>query len=175
MLSVAVRLLARTWRVERPDFPVEGACVVAFWHGDLLPMIALHRGLGLVGLASRSGDGALVAGVLERLGYAVIRGSSSRGGVEALRAAERAVAAGGRPAFAVDGPRGPAGHVAPGAESVARRTGVPVVHGVVEAASYRLGTWDRFRIPWPFARVRVRYGVWRPGEGTLQEAMRPPG
>ena len=118
-----------------------------------------------------SRDGAVIAEVLQRLGYAVIRGSSSRGGAEALLAAGRALREGGRPAFAVDGPRGPAGHVAPGAEAVAVRAGVPVVHGWVEGTALRLRTWDRFRIPLPFARVRVRYGVWRPGEGTLAAAM----
>jgi hypothetical protein len=171
ILAVAVRLLARTWRVERPAWPVAGPCVVAFWHGHQLPMIALHRGLGLVGIASRSRDGEIVTGVLTRLGYPVVRGSSSRGGVDALRGAATALATGGRPALAVDGPRGPAGVVQPGAEALARRAGVPVVYGVVEAAGLRLGSWDHFLVPWPLARVRVRYGVWRPGEGSLAEVM----
>lgn len=171
LLALVIRLLARTWRVERPPWPVEGPCVVAFLHGEQLPMIALHRGLGLVGMASRSKDGQLVADVLARLGYAVIRGSTSRGGVEALRAAERALREGGRPAVAVDGPRGPLGTVHPGAEALARRADVPVVYGRVTTSGWRARSWDRFVVPWPFARVAVRYGVWRPGEGTLAEAF----
>lgn len=170
-IALLVRALARTWRVEQPPWPVEGPCVVAFQHGDLLPMVALHRHRGLVGLASRSRDGGLVAAVLGALGYAVVRGSSSSGGVEALRAAASAIAAGQSPAFAVDGPRGPGGAVKPGAEALARLAGVPVVYGVVTARGMRLRTWDRFVIPWPFARVRVRYGVWRAGEGTLEEGI----
>jgi hypothetical protein len=172
-LALATRLLAATWRVEQPPWPVEGPCVVVFWHGEQLPMIALHRGLGLVGIASRSRDGGIVAGVLSRLGYPVLRGSTSRGGLDVLRAAIGAIREGGRPAFAVDGPRGPAGTVHPGAEAIARRGGVPVVYGVVHAAGYHARSWDRFFVPWPFARVAVRYGVWRAGEGrTLEEAMR---
>ncbi len=171
VIALLVRLLARTWRVDRPAWPVDGACVVAFLHGEQLPMVALHRGMGMVGMASRSRDGALLAGVLERLGYGVIRGSTSRGGVEVLRAAERVLAGGGRPAIAVDGPRGPRGTVHPGAEALARRAGVPIVYGVVDAAGARLRSWDQFLVPWPFARVVVRYGVWRPGEGTLAEAL----
>ncbi|MFZ5480375.1 MAG: DUF374 domain-containing protein, partial [Myxococcota bacterium] len=96
LLAWAVRALAYTWRVERPPFPVEGACVCAFWHGDQLPMIALHRGMGLVGVASRSRDGELLARVLARLGYDVVRGSSSRGGAGVLRACERVLREGGR-------------------------------------------------------------------------------
>ncbi len=164
LIALAVRLLAWTWRVEQPPWPVEGACVVGFWHGDQLPMIALHRRHGLVGMASLSKDGEIVARVLGRLGYAVIRGSTSSGGAQALRAALLAVRRGGRPALAVDGPRGPRHTVQPGAEALARMARVPVVFGEAEGAGLRLGTWDRFWIPWPFARVRVRYRVFAPGE-----------
>lgn len=171
LLALAVRLLGATWRVDRASWPVAGPCVLAFWHGDQLPLIVLHRGEGVVGLASLSKDGELLAAVLRRLGYGVVRGSTSRGGVGALRAAEAALREGGRPALAVDGPRGPRGTVHPGAEALARRGGVPVVFATVEARGARLRSWDRFLVPWPFARVRVRYGTWRPGEGTLAEAM----
>lgn len=170
-IAVAVAALAATWRARVPPWPVEGPCVVAFWHGDQLPMIALHRGAGLTGMASLSKDGDLVTGVLTRLGFGVLRGSTSRGGLRALRAAEALLRVGGRPALAVDGPRGPAGTVHPGAEALARRVGVPVVYGVVEARGLRLRSWDRFLVPWPFAAVTVRYGVWRPGDGPLAEAM----
>jgi len=172
LIALAMRLLAATWRVERPPWPVPGACVVAFWHGHQLPMIALHRGLGMVGMASKSRDGEIVAQVLTRLGYGVIRGSTSRGGAAALLACRDAVREGLRPALAVDGPRGPARTVHPGAENLALREGVPVVFGVVDAPGFRARSWDQFLVPWPFARVVIRYGTWRPGEGSLAEAMR---
>lgn len=172
LLAALVRALAWTWRVEQPPWPVEGPCIAAFWHGEQLPMVALHRARGLVGMASRSKDGELLAAVLVALGYAVVRGSTSRGGVEALRAARSAIREGGSPAIAVDGPRGPAGVVHGGAEALARAESVPVVCGVVAARGYRFGSWDRLLVPWPFARVRVRYAVWRPGEGELAEVLR---
>ncbi len=173
-----LRLLAFTWRVERDPWPVPGASVVAFWHGEVLPMLALHRdsrltgGAELVALASLSKDGDIVTAALERLGYGVIRGSSSRGGFAALRAAKAAIKAGRSPALAVDGPRGPAGVVQPGAEALAKVTGAPVVWGRVEAAGWRARSWDRMLVPWPFARVRIRYGVWT--EGRLRESLGPP-
>lgn len=174
IVALLLRVLAATWRVERGDFPVDGACVLAFWHGEQLPMILLHRGRGITGVVSRSRDGERLAAVLLRLGYRVLRGSSSQGGALVLRAALALLAAGGRPALAVDGPRGPAGTVQPGAEALARRAGVPVVCGRVEARGWRAGSWDRFLVPWPFARVRVRYAVWWPGEGGLAERLGPP-
>ena len=173
VISVAVRGLAATWRVERPPWPVEGPCVVALWHGQQLPMIALHRGQNLVALTSLSRDGGLVAAVLLRLGYSVLRGSTSRGGAEALMACVLALREGRCPALAVDGPRGPAGSVAPGAEALARAGRVPVVFGRVVAAGWRARSWDRFLVPWPFARVVIEYGVWNAGEGPLAGAMAP--
>ncbi len=157
-----VRVLAWTWRVERPPWPVAGPCVVAIWHGEQLPLIALHRGLGLVALASLSADGDRIAAVLNALGYRCIRGSTSRGGLQALRAAARVVRDGGRVVFTVDGPRGPGGHVQPGAGAIARHTRAPLVWASVEAAGWRAASWDRFLVPWPFARVRVTYRVESP-------------
>lgn len=174
LLPYAVRLLAATWRVERPPWPIAGPCVAAFWHGEQLPIIALHRDLPMVGLASLSRDGERLARVIQGLGYRVIRGSTSRGGVAALRAARAALQAGGWPAFAVDGPRGPAGVPQPGAAALARMERVPVVFGRIEAPGWRLSTWDRFLVPYPFARVRVRYTVWRPEDGPLEAAVSAP-
>ena len=171
LIAGLVRALAWTWRVERPAWPVEGACVAAFLHGEQLPMIALHRCERLTGMASLSKDGALVAAVLTRLGYPVVRGSSSRGGAEALLASLTTLREGGRPALAVDGPRGPAGTVQPGAEALAVRARVPVVCGRITARGWRLRSWDRFLIPYPFARVRVAYAVWRPGQGRLADTL----
>lgn len=175
LLALVVRLLAWTWRVQREPWPLAGPCVVAFWHGEQLPLVALHRAQGLTGMVSLSRDGERLSRVLRALGYPVLRGSSSRGGAQVLVAALRLLRGGGRPAIAVDGPRGPAGQVQPGAEALAARAGLPVVWGKVDASpAWRARSWDRFCLPLPFARVRLRYGVWRPGEGRLAEAMPPP-
>lgn len=177
LAALALQALALTWRVERDPWPVLGASVIALWHGELIPMVALHRtpgttgGAPLVALASRSKDGDLVARALVSLGYRVIRGSSSRGGAGALRAALTALHEGSSPVLTVDGPRGPAGRVQPGAEILATRESVPIVWGRIEAAGWRASSWDRTLVPWPFARVRVRYGVWRPGDAPLGVAM----
>ncbi len=175
VMAGVVRVLAWTWRVDRAPWPVAGPCVVALWHGDQLPLIALHRGMGMVALASLSTDGERVARVLARLGYPCIRGSTSRGGVGALRAARTALRAGGRPVFTVDGPRGPRHHVAPGAAAVARSAGVPLVWATVEAGGWRAASWDRFLVPWPFARVRIRYRVEDPAPAGAAGGLVPAG
>jgi lysophospholipid acyltransferase (LPLAT)-like uncharacterized protein len=59
-----------------------------------------------------------------------------------------------------DGPRGPAERVKPGLVYLASRTGHPVLP-IASAASraWVLRSWDRFRVPHPFAKVVVAYGA----------------
>src|SRR5207249_10707083 len=76
-------------------------------------------------LASRSRDGQLMADFARRFGLDVVRGSSSRGGLDALRELTRAIHAGEDVAMVPDGPRGPARRLQGGivARSEERRVG----------------------------------------------------
>ena len=120
-------------------------------------------------MVSRSGDGDLLAEILGDYGYALIRGSSSRGALSAVRAGLRALNHGKMVAIALDGPRGPAHVAQPGAEALARRHGVPLVLTTVRARGIRLNTWDHFLIPLPFSRVHLSYRCWSPADGDLNE------
>lgn len=178
LIAGLVRLCSATWRVVREDQGTldqalaDGPAVFAFWHGQQLPLIATHRGLGLVGLVSLSRDGALLAAVLQRLGFQVARGSSSRGGARALRDCLAALGAGRSPALAVDGPRGPRHTVRIGAAALAAATGAPIICCVAECwPVLRLRSWDRFEIPLPGARVRLRYRRVPPPAGADRASL----
>ncbi|MEL6342845.1 MAG: DUF374 domain-containing protein [Myxococcota bacterium] len=166
LLWAGYSALARTWRVERhgahllDDARAAGAVVLACWHGEQLCLIAPHAQMNLATLVSHSPDGELLARVLSRMGYATIRGSSSRGGARAALRAIRAMKTDAAAvAVAVDGPRGPRHQVQPGALLLARRTGAPLLFAVARAwPAIRLRSWDRFIIPMPFARVTITYG-----------------
>jgi len=169
LVSGLYRAWSTTWRLRWKDRQIleqalaEGPAVIAIWHGEQALLLHAHGHMGFVGLASRSRDGALLAGVLKRLGYGVIRGSSSRGGLAALRAALRSVASGASPAFAVDGPRGPAHVPQLGALHLAARTGRPVIYMVAHASmAVRLRSWDGFVLPLPGAAVTIGYGRMAP-------------
>jgi lysophospholipid acyltransferase (LPLAT)-like uncharacterized protein len=137
----------------------EGPAIIAIFHGDQAPLLHAHGRLGIVGMASQSRDGELLAQLIRRLGYGVIRGSTSRGGMGALRAALRCVEDGQSPALAVDGPRGPARVPQLGALHLAARTQCPVVYMVAHASwALRLRSWDRFVVPLPGAAVTIGYG-----------------
>ena len=58
-----------------------------------------------------------------------------------------------------DGPTGPREVVKAGVVALARFSGAPIIPVAVGASrEWRLGSWDEFRIPKPFARCVVRFG-----------------
>ena len=59
--------------------------VLAFWHGTMLIPWYLHSNRNFAALVSRSEDGDLLAKILENWDYKVVRGSSSKGGEDALK------------------------------------------------------------------------------------------
>ncbi len=129
------------------------------WHGRLLPLLYLYRGKGLVTLVSQHRDGEYLTRVGLGLGYDAVRGSSTRGGYQALRALVRKLRAGQSLAITPDGPQGPREKVKPGALQAARITQAPVIP--VVAGTHRawwIEGWDRFMIPKPLATVRVAIG-----------------
>lgn len=134
--------------------------ILAFWHAWILPLAYLHRGEGIVVLTSEHGDGEYITRVIERMGFSTARGSSTRGGTRGLRELVRAAREGRDLGITPDGPRGPARRFKQGGLVAAKLTGARVVPMAVSAEGvHRLGSWDGFVIPRPFARIRVRYGA----------------
>jgi lysophospholipid acyltransferase (LPLAT)-like uncharacterized protein len=163
--SWALRLLAATLRLRREEKSVEplwavGApAIYVVWHARLLLLPYLYRRRALRALVSRSEDGAMIADLVHRFGFVTIRGSSSRGGAEGLRALAHAIGQGHSVVVVPDGPRGPREVLKAGVVVLARLTGAPVVPAALAASSeWRARSWDEFRIPKPFSRCVVRFG-----------------
>jgi lysophospholipid acyltransferase (LPLAT)-like uncharacterized protein len=154
-----VEAVAPLWRAQRP-------VIYALWHGQLLmiPWLSarLRRTAGARParvLASQSRDGELVTRYVQQFGIEVVRGSSSRGGLGALRALLTALRAGEDVAVVPDGPRGPRQHAQPGVVTLAALSGVPIVPlGFAASPAWRLSTWDAFVVPLPFARAAATIG-----------------
>jgi lysophospholipid acyltransferase (LPLAT)-like uncharacterized protein len=133
--------------------------IIAFWHGHLLLMTNAYRGRRISVLSSQSKDGELMARALARLGIETSRGSTSRGGMGAMRSLLRRVAEGFDLAFTPDGPRGPIYEVQPGVIMAAASTGLPIQPVALAATRARqLRSWDRFLVPLPFSTVHFVYG-----------------
>lgn len=131
----------------------------ALWHGEALLMLPELQGEGCAALVSNSRDGEFAAALLRQFGYLSVRGSTSQGGASGLRGLLRVLARGATPAVTVDGPRGPAGQVAPGIAGLARLSNSWIIPLAASSSkSLRLSTWDQTQIPLPLSRNFVFIG-----------------
>lgn len=138
-----------------------GKAIAAIWHQRFFGVIGYAKKFSAFrpsAIISKSMDGELIAQVATRLGYRPVRGSSSRGGREALAAMVQDLAENPLAVHAVDGPRGPERVVKAGLIRMSQLSGAPIfpVYISVDRA-WTLGSWDHFLIPKPFTRILVHW------------------
>ncbi|MEP6955971.1 MAG: lysophospholipid acyltransferase family protein [Chthoniobacterales bacterium] len=164
-----LQLWARTLRFEIDDraavvgLPSGARYIGALWHNRLLLLPYVLRrfvperpGAALI---SASRDGDLLADLVKRFGFDVVRGSSSRRGASAMLRLAEVIREGRDAVMTPDGPRGPAYQIGPGLVFLAQKSGAAVVPINMEySGCWRLRSWDRFILPRPFSRVRVIFG-----------------
>lgn len=170
LLAVLLRLWNRTLRFEadaetvarlsKCDVPI----AFVLWHNRLFISPEIFRRYRtrrpLYGLVSASKDGAWLAAFYRLIGIVPVRGSSSNFGREAGKALIEVMRAGHDIGITPDGPRGPIYEVEPGVLVVTRRNNAPMVLlGAEFGPAKRLRSWDRFYIPWPFTRIKLRCTV----------------
>ena len=141
--------------LERGKKPV----IYALWHGRQIFLTWAHRYQKVRVLISKSKDGEYIAEITKKLGYEPVRGSTSRGGFEAMTEMAENARSGRTLAFTPDGPRGPRGIVQKGVIVAAQQSGLPVIP-VASALKrkYVVKHWDEFHIPFPFNKAIVCYG-----------------
>src|SRR3954471_9023883 len=100
--------------------------IFAFWHGRIFPSTYYWRGRRIVVMTSQNLDGEGIAQCIQRFGFGVARGSSSRGGFRALAKLVRDIRNGKDAAFTIDGPRGPRYVAKQGPILLAFKTGAAV-------------------------------------------------
>lgn len=128
--------------------------IYAFWHENMLLPAYCYSRLGICVLISQHADGRLLAEVFRHLHIRAVAGSSTRGGVEAVRRLLR-LGRMGHLALTPDGPRGPRRRVQLGLVYLAARTGLAIVPtGFGYEKPWRIGSWDKFAVPRPWTRAR---------------------
>lgn len=152
MRTIRIRVTSLDGR-EHPADATRERFFYAFWHEGLLAPLTTKIRIQM--LISQHADGELIAQVCQRLGFGVIRGSTTRGGCEAIlnmiRGSDRAAHLGITP----DGPKGPRRKLQMGMILVASQTGMPIVPvGIGFASAWRFNSWDRFALPRPFSSIR---------------------
>jgi lysophospholipid acyltransferase (LPLAT)-like uncharacterized protein len=137
---------------------------IVLWHNRLFMASEFYRRFRkkrpCYALISSSKDGAWLDAFFQSAGLLAVRGSSSRHGREAATALVEVMRAGNDIGITPDGPRGPCYEVKAGTLIVTRRLHAPLLLlGWEYTKAWRLGSWDRFYVPWPFSRVTLRCGL----------------
>lgn len=137
------------------DLPAGERIIYCIWHENLLLPTLYFGRPDIAVLISQHRDGQLLGSLIQSLGMGMVTGSTTRGGVEAVRKLVDENAPFRHLAVTPDGPRGPRRVVQQGLVYVASRTGMKVACvGVGYRRPWRLGSWDTFAIPRPFTRAR---------------------
>lgn len=136
-----------------------GHYIIAFWHCHILMMVFCRFQRPVCVMISQHRDGELIARTMENFAINTARGSSTRGGMAALREMIRIATAGYNLGITPDGPRGPRCVAQVGVVTAAQMTGFPVIPvAFVAEHKRRLRSWDRFEVPRPFSRGMFIYG-----------------
>ncbi len=134
--------------------------IYTLWHGRMVLCILAHLHEDIVTMASRSKDGEIIARWLERNGYVAVRGSTGKGGREALQEMVDYIGAGHRAALTIDGPKGPPRAAQLGILQLARKSG-GVDPAVLERLQPAVLSEVLGPVPRPEAVFQVRRGVRR--------------
>ncbi|MDR1595800.1 MAG: DUF374 domain-containing protein [Puniceicoccales bacterium] len=168
LVHIVVVLLKAYWatfrivlsdEAKRATRAVRGGTIFAFWHENLFAAYSLKNlvsGADMYGLVSPSRDGAWLAGIFDKLAIKTIRGSSKRGGLSAIDVMVQKLAEGASIAITPDGPRGPRHKFKNGTAMTAKRANADIILVAVKYSSFfTLPTWDKFKVPFPFAKICV--------------------
>jgi hypothetical protein len=189
LAATLLRLCLNSWQVRWHDadaYPgTKGPVIFCVWHNRLPAALASYNafarsrwpGQGLAAMISASRDGGVLANVVGRFGIQPIRGSTSRRGPQALLEATTWLERDYSIVITPDGPRGPVYQIQEGIIHLAQLTGCPIIPTAnFTRWKIRLGSWDRFQIPLPFALCHAYRGepIWVPRDATepQREALR---
>ena len=166
IIIVLIRATGSTTRVHRLNYKVlksifeeYGSVIVATWHQNIYFSIWLLRKEDLTPLISSSDDGEAIYDVFAHFGYQAVRGSSTRGGIPALKQLIKFLKEKTSVAITPDGPLGPPEKIQSGVILLAKYAGVPIIPWHYEANhQWNLNSWDRHKIPKPFSKIIEAFG-----------------
>ena len=169
MINLAARASATTMRVwlktvrchtdsqgqqtDAWDPDLKERYIYTIWHESLIFTLALRSAAPVTVLVSQSRDGDLLSKACAYYGAKTIRGSSTRGGMDAI---EEVLALNGKSHLIVapDGPKGPRRELKRGLIYLSAWSGLPIVPlGVGFENAWRVNSWDHLALPKPFSKI----------------------
>ncbi len=166
LVWIIYKSLAATWRIEileneslTADRATKKPVVLAHFHQDELVLLSLVSAYNVATMSSTSKDGEIMSAVLWLMGAKVSRGSSTRGGVSALKKLILLCRTGRNSTFAIDGPRGPIYEPKPGVFELSRLMKSSIYSAGVhcDRAWHFPRAWNKAFLPKPFAVIKI---VW---------------
>ncbi len=132
--------------------------LVAFWHGEILMNPFLYKkmikNVKMSLMISDHFDGEMIAKSMSYFGFNTIRGSSTRGGIKALKESFKKIDSKECVAITPDGPKGPRFSVADGIVAIAQKKDLEIVAFNYKASSFwEMKSWDKFIVPKPFSTL----------------------
>lgn len=131
----------------------------SMWHDQIVMAVFSQRTWNLAGLISQHRDGGYLADSVRLAGIQPVRGSTSRGGMEAVR--EILSLPDLHLAMTPDGPRGPRRQMKDGILFIASRSERPLVPaGMATGNAWHVrGSWTDLTIPKPFSTAVMIAGT----------------
>lgn len=132
----------------------EARHLYCIWHDQIVMVLFSGQPQRAAGLVSKHQDGGYVADVMELRGIKPVRGSTKRGGAEALRQLIGLVK-NHHVTITPDGPRGPRREIKPGIVFLASHSGRKIVPTAFYCRKFWAikGNWTDMMIPKPFTRI----------------------
>ncbi|MBS1515703.1 MAG: lysophospholipid acyltransferase family protein [Bacteroidetes bacterium] len=160
LLPFLINILAGTLRFKSKNVFLPKNAVYIFWHSQMIGGWYLFKNKKAAAIVSQSKDGEILTGILKNWNYKVCRGSSSKGGKEALRDLIEYGKQGYSIVITPDGPRGPANEIKNGALVIANECSIPVIPVKIKYSSKKVlaKSWDKFQVPSPFCKCEVEIG-----------------
>ncbi len=166
MFVCLARILFFTCRVRvhgrkhRDSLVERGVPIVgSTWHYAIIYVLYYMRKESGVAMVSTSRDGEYVNRIVQKIGFASVRGSRNRGGMRAMKALIAHVRQGRNAALVADGSQGPARVAQAGSIVIASHTSAAVLPMLWSCSRYkRFASWDGTVLPFPFSRIDFFYG-----------------
>ena len=132
--------------------------MVCVWHGRLLfPSWYIRLKItNLHAIASHHTDAEIMARILKKWGYGLIRGSTRKGGRLVVQKMAEVFNNAGIVSVTNDGPKGPARIAKAGSTATAIKYKAQIITITGSATKYwQMKSWDRFMFPKPFGTIQL--------------------
>jgi lysophospholipid acyltransferase (LPLAT)-like uncharacterized protein len=153
------------WNIEGEHFYTDAlnsgkSVIVACWHNCLLVPFMQLSGQNNYGIAGTHGDAEIVSRIAEKLGWQVLRGSSTERGNEVYNELLNVLnVPGNLVAMTPDGPKGFAKVPKAGAIRAAQKTEAVIVPMAGRSTkTWGFTNWDTFLVTKPFGTIEAIYG-----------------